>query len=512
MSKSLNHNDNDTELSNTSSNTVLNNQPLVPDPIIISNGKDQPIQELQKSNYANEETDAEENNSNQSTPLALPTSLNYDKNKSTNDNNSLNNQTNEFSSSSISLDSFSLNNESYKHDFGNISTFNKIKLFIINFKNNWILPNVGISLLLFSQFLNSIMVTTCKLLVTDKDFNKPIHPLQILFVRMFITYICCLLYMFITKSVPEAPLGPKPIRKLLIMRGLVGFFGVFGMYYSLQYLSLSDAVAITFLIPMVTAFLAFCILKEKYSILEAICSIFSLGGVVLIAKPSFIFGSISDNETNSIDESIESASTEKRIIATVVGLIGVCGASCVYIVLRKIGMNAHPLLSVSYFALICCIVTFITILILPGLSFILPSNSYQWFLFFIIGFSGFFMQFSLTAGIQRVKASRASLMAYSGMVFAIIWDLTIWHHTPGLLSFLGIFLIIGNAIVILKFKPEKISSSNVKEQDLENNGKYNELNDDSSSIALEEFIITDDDDDGDKDGDKDDDQNNGHRS
>ena len=35
---------------------------------------------------------------------------------------------------------------------------------------------------------------------------------------------------------------------------------------------------------------------------------------------------------------------------------------------------------------------------------------------------GVFMQFSLTAGVQRVKAARASLMAYSGMIFAVVWD------------------------------------------------------------------------------------------
>ena len=70
------------------------------------------------------------------------------------------------------------------------------------------------------------------------------------------------------------------------------------MYFSLQYLSLSDAVALTFLVPMVTAFLAFVLLHEKYSILEAICSVFSLAGVVLIAKPTFIFGNESNKETN----------------------------------------------------------------------------------------------------------------------------------------------------------------------------------------------------------------------
>ncbi|KAI5955429.1 hypothetical protein CANMA_004609 [Candida margitis] len=436
------------------SNTILNNQPLVQDPLVIQ---------------------TEDGGADNDTPLAVPiTGDTHGRNTS-------------------SIDSLRIDDHEWASTEWNSNQSGFLQRQghrVVNFYNNVISPNVGISLLLLSQFLNSIMVTTCKLLVTDKDFNKPIHPVQILFVRMFITYICCLVYMFVTKSVEEAPFGPKKLRVLLVMRGVVGFFGVFGMYFSLQYLSLSDAVAITFLVPMVTAFLAFVILKEKYSILESVCSLLSLGGVILIAKPSFIFGAESGKETT--DESVESSSSEKRILATAVGLIGVCGASSVYIVLRKIGMNAHPLLSVSYFSLTCCIVTFIGILVVPSLSFVLPSNGYQWFLFAVIGFSGFFMQFCLTAGVQRVKASRASLMAYSGMVFAIIWDLTIWHHLPGVLSFCGIALIIGNAAIILKFKPDNADTKAPAQNDIERNGKYNELN--RNSIALQDFVITDDED------------------
>ncbi|KAK6202716.1 uncharacterized protein RJT21DRAFT_21292 [Scheffersomyces amazonensis] len=397
-----------------------------------------------------------------------------------------------------SIDSFDLVAEDPLHHSrqqtpNNNSVFGKAKQFLVqSIYLPYISPNVGVSLLILSQFFNSIMVTTCKLLVTDKDFNVPIHPLQILFVRMFITYICCLLYMLLTRSVPDAPFGAKSLRPLLFLRGIVGFFGVFGLYFSLQYLSLSDAVAITFLIPMVTAFLAWTMLRESYSILEAVCSIISLGGVILIAKPHFIFGSESDSET-SVDESIESSSTEKRLLATAVGLVGVCGASSVYIILRKIGKQAHPLLSVSYFALTCCIITFVAILIIPGLSFVLPSNGYQWLLFCLIGFSGFFMQFSLTAGVQRVAAAKASLMSYSNMVFALMWDLTIWGHLPGILSLLGIILIISNAYIIIRYKPEDPNHSNTTspDPDLES-GKYQNLSN-SESISLQEFIIDDDD-------------------
>lgn len=377
------------------------------------------------------------------------------------------------------------------------SLWSKITLPFRTFWANNVLPNAGIFLLLNSQFFNSIMVTTCKLLVTDKDFDAPIHPLQILFIRMFITYVCCALYMVLTKSVEQAPWGPRDIRYLLVLRGLVGFFGVFGLYYSLQYLSLSDAVAITFLIPMVTGFLAGALLHERYSFLEAICGLLSLGGVILIAKPNFIFGKESESETSG-DEGIESSSTELRLLATGVGLVGVMGASGVYVVLRKIGKRAHPLLSVSYFALTTCIVTFVSLLVIPSLSFILPENSRQWMLFLLIGFSGFIMQFSLTAGVQRVKASKSSLMIYTNMIFAVFWDVTIWGHLPGILSFLGIIVIITNAYVVIKYKKNDDDDDDAPRDEEGGSDAFIISNDDeeeaakyTDTVSLQDFTITD---------------------
>lgn len=47
------------------------------------------------------------------------------------------------------------------------------------------------------------------------------------------------------------------------------FFGLFGVYYSLQYLSLSDATVLTFLAPMCTAVTGAVLLHEQLSWREA---------------------------------------------------------------------------------------------------------------------------------------------------------------------------------------------------------------------------------------------------
>lgn len=353
-----------------------------------------------------------------------------------------------------------------------------------DFYQNRVLPNLGVALLLVAHFFNSIMIVTCKLLESDPaNKENPIHPTQILFVRMLITYVLCVVYMFVTRSVDNAPFGLREHRKLLVLRGLLGFVGVYGLYYSLQYLSLSDAVSITFLIPIVTPFLAFFILHERYSILEAVCALLSLGGVLMVAKPEFIFGARLASET---DEKIESSSTQLRLLGTGIGILGVFGASAVYILLRKIGMSVHPLISVSYFALTTCLVTFLSTLLIPSISFQAPQSAYQWFLFVVIGIAGFLMQFCLTAGLQREKAGKSSLMIYSNMVYALFWDLTLWGHLPGLLSCLGTALIVLNATIVIKYKPADTSEQTVEDLEAES-AKYQHADD----IALDDFIVSD---------------------
>ncbi|KAG7192115.1 uncharacterized protein KQ657_002480 [Scheffersomyces spartinae] len=355
------------------------------------------------------------------------------------------------------------------------------------FYHNYILANSGISLLILSQVLNSIMVTTCKLLLTDTSNPIRFDPLQVLFFRMLITYTCCLLYMYITKSVTDAPFGPRNLRLYLACRGVFGFLGVYGLYFSLQYLSVLDAMAITFLIPMVTGLVAWIVLRERYSLLEAACTLTSLAGVLLIAKPKFLFGSLATKESLPDNELVESSSPAKRLLATGMGLAGVIGSSLVYVILRIV-KSAHPLISVSYFALTCVIVTSVSITVTPGLVFVIPTNAYQVFLFLLIGLSGFFMQFCLAAGVQRVKASLASLITYTNIIFALIWDLIIWGHVPGLLSFIGIIIIITMAAIAVKYKSyiEKAPSSSSSPIDLEGGDPKND------SIELLDFEIADD--------------------
>lgn len=269
--------------------------------------------------------------------------------------------------------------------------------------------NAGLFLIASAQMFFSIMNLCVKLLSIG---DPPIHPLEIILLRMLITWLGALGYLHYTK-VPDYFFGPKGVRLLLVVRGVVGFFGLFGIYYSLQYLDLSDATVLTFLAPILTGYFGWIFLKEQFLRTELYAGILSLIGVILIARPQTLFGS---GSSKTVD-----ATGLQRVSAVGVALLGVLGAASAYTTIRAIGHRAHPLISVSMFALYSTLVAGIGLVVIKQ-PFVVPSTFAGWAEWIVIGLSGFVAQFLLTAGLQRERAGRGVTMVYLQMVFAFAFE------------------------------------------------------------------------------------------
>ncbi|CCK72133.1 DMT family transporter KNAG_0J00500 [Huiozyma naganishii CBS 8797] len=319
------------------------------------------------------------------------------------------------------------------------------------FKEKYIDPNVGLILLVVSYFFSSSMVVSTKVLETDPGSETKIQPLQILAVRMSITYLGCLLYMYINRNtIPDVPFGERSVRKWLILRGCMGFFSVFGTYFSLMYLSISDSTLIMFLEPSLIIVMAWLFLNERIQRMEIVGCVVSLIGVVLIVRPPFLFGPATFDPDS--DQSVESRNPRERLLATLVAVWGTVGMGSVYIIIRHIGDRAHAIMNVSYFSLVTFVVSIVGILVIPSMRFQIPHTWKEWILFANLGVSGFYHQFLLTLGIQRERAGRGSLITYTLLVYALFWDIFLYHHFPPLWSWCGMFLIVGSTVYVVKMK------------------------------------------------------------
>lgn len=189
---------------------------------------------------------------------------------------------------------------------------------------------------------------------------------------MGITAILASAYMWYKKT-PYFPFGMPEVRWLLVCRGLGGFFGVFGMYYSLLYLPIADATVITFLAPGLSCWLCSKLINEPFTRIEKLGTLVSFVGVVFIARPTSFFHISGDpppvsgdadmvspgNATASAPDASDynNVSPEERIAAVGIALIGVLGSVCAYTTIRWVGKRAHPCKSMDPFLHRGCLLT-----------------------------------------------------------------------------------------------------------------------------------------------------------
>lgn len=329
--------------------------------------------------------------------------------------------------------------------------------------------------------------------------GQPLTPPQILFARMSITVIASYLYMWYTK-VPQ-PLGTKPILLLLFLRASGGFFGVYGLYYSVQYLPLSEATVVTFLVPILTGYAcSLFIPRETFTRKQLMAGLVSLIGVILIARPFAFMRSGEETDDGESGDKPGATDSYHHVLAIAVALLGVLGATCAYTTIRMIGRRCHPLVSVTWFSSYTTIVASLAMLLVPSIPFALPVTLFEWTLLLGLGVCGFLLQFLLTAGLSYVpperapkdlatgwesnsygtqatgrvedeeqlqgqqqqqqqaetkppaaktsSGSRATFMIYTQMLFALFYDRMVWGSTLSPVSWVGSGLILGCAIYV----------------------------------------------------------------
>jgi drug/metabolite transporter (DMT)-like permease len=220
-----------------------------------------------------------------------------------------------------------------------------------------------------------------------------------------------------------------------------------------HYLPLAEATIFRFLVPIVTAWACSILLGTIFSWKELCAGILALIGVVVIAHPAAIFGGNADS--TNVGHTVDEVTPTQRLIAIAISVLGVLGASGAYTMIRVIGDRAHALISVNYFAIVSTFGSAFILLVTPNIGFVAPQSAREWVLLFLLGILGFILQFLLTAGLQLDKSSKATSMLYTQVVFALLFDWSIWGVLPGTSSIAGGIIVIASTLWSALQKPQR---------------------------------------------------------
>ncbi|KAI1091313.1 hypothetical protein F5B19DRAFT_503272 [Rostrohypoxylon terebratum] len=272
---------------------------------------------------------------------------------------------------------------------------------------------------------------------------EEVHPFQVLHVRMLITALGCTWYLWHIgggDKKSDILFGSPDVRGLILLRALGGTCGASGFFFSMKYLNLSEATALNFLGPLgsliLTRYLSFATVQWT----DCLGAIGALGGVVLISQPEEIFGSV---QATQRDVSSDPAANMKGLAFAVLGL---CGGVITITSIRCIGKRAHPLTSVNVFAWSLATVSWIGLMLVPGLTW--PRNPLTWLCLAYIGICGLSMEFTLTVGISSDTSSAATVMIYSQIVWALILDRVLFQSTINLWEILGAVIVIASLTLV----------------------------------------------------------------
>lgn len=213
--------------------------------------------------------------------------------------------------------------------------------------------------------------------------------------------------------------------RLLLLRGVLGSVALSCFYWSLVHLPLAEATVIQYTNPVFAALLAAWLLGERLGWREAACIAGGLVGVVLIARPAFLFGGASAISPG----------------AAALALFGaVCSASA-YVTVRRLGAREHPLVVVFYLPLL-------TIPIAAPLALMewRWPTAWEWLLLLAIGVTTQIAQVYFTRGLQLERAARATAVGYLQIVFAALWGAVVFGELPRTWTVAGAALIVGSTL------------------------------------------------------------------
>jgi drug/metabolite transporter (DMT)-like permease len=221
-------------------------------------------------------------------------------------------------------------------------------------------------------------------------------------------------------------------RRLLALRGVLGFIALTCFYYAVIHLPLAEATVIQYTNPLFAALLAAPLLGESMRATEGLLALVGLVGVAIVARPPLLTGA----ETTALDP-----------FAVSVALAGAVFSACAYVMVRRL-RREDPLVVVFYFALVSAIGSFPAVL-----PVFVPPQGREWAVLLGVGVTTHLGQVCLTMGLGRERAGRATSVGYLQIVFAALWGIALFGEVPDRWTAAGSAIVVAGTFLVARASP-----------------------------------------------------------
>lgn len=209
--------------------------------------------------------------------------------------------------------------------------------------------------------------------------------------------------------------------KYLLIRSAAGLAGIFGNFYALDKIELSNASMLNKMSPFFALVFSAIFIKEKVKPKQAVAIAVAFIGALFIIKPTF---------------------GNADLLASLAGFAGGMAAGGAYTCVRWLGIKGeNGRLIVLFFSAFSCVLT------VPYLIFDYHyMTAFQWFALLMAGVFAAGGQFSITAAYTHAPSREISVYDYSQIIFAAVVGFFVFGDIPDVWSFVGYFIIIAMAV------------------------------------------------------------------
>jgi drug/metabolite transporter (DMT)-like permease len=219
--------------------------------------------------------------------------------------------------------------------------------------------------------------------------------------------------------------------KLQLIRGLLLFCANILFFYSISIISLSKALTLAFIAPLIATALSPVLLGEKVGFRRWGAVVTGFIGSLIVMRPGFV-------EIN---------------LASIAAL----GTGVLYgfylIVTRKLHNSDNPLLTLFLTGVVGAI---LGSLLMPSV-WVQPTIA-EWYMMFAIGFFASIGHLFLILSLKYAAVSKLAPFGYFEIVTNIIIGYYFFNHFPDNWTFIGLFIIISSGTYIFKREIETKST------------------------------------------------------
>ena len=306
---------------------------------------------------------------------------------------------------------------------------------------------------LFGMFLMAIagvLLTFSNLFVqlAIEANKKRIPTLEIVLCRSVVQLILSVPFLIYRRV---SLLTDKANAPSLVIMGICGFLSVAFIYLGIDKVPLGDATVILFTSPVFTTMFAYMFLSESCSIVDGFCGLLSFAGVIIAARPDFIFGERFGHVSVMFHK--EKLSHDKKEALYLMGigyvLLGAVFISLYYVLTRKIGQNHDYMVNIFYPSLFGTIS--IPILMLPHSPLMWPVCWKAKLYIVLVGVTGYFGLVLLARSLKLENAGPLTLIRNLDIVYAFVLQYCFMGIIPSWWSIGGgCVVMIATSIIVAK--------------------------------------------------------------